>query len=761
MDIHRTTQPLPNVIDSSRKPVKQSGWLFSLGQLLLFGLAWLAVKTVFRVRARGWEHLPAGGGLLICNHVSYADAVILAVSCPRRIRFLSHDSFQKVPLLGLLLRLAEVLPVSPERPREAIRSAVKQIQEGELVLIFPEGKLSRDGEVDAFQEGFLLVAQKANVPVLPLCLDGLWGSIFSYAGGRFFWKWPQKLPRPVSLQVGQPLLTENMTAQSARQTIIDMGADAYAARPEFQGHVASAILESLCQEPGREAIVDYSTERKALNAATVASLAINLAQQFKSQIAEQRVGIVLPPGIGGSIANLALSLAGKIPVNINFTLGRAAVESCLQRAGIKTLITAQAVREKVAQRFPEFPWTDGTIDIKEAIDGLSKPKLAFWLLAAKCLPARLVGTMAGAPKAGGDAEAALLFTSGSDGEPKGVVLTHRNILGNARQILDCGVFPLNTSLLANLPIFHSFGFTVTLWGVLLGKVKVVYTPSPLDFKLAAKAIAAEKCGILLGTPTFLRPYLTRVEPEALASVQVVVAGAEKTPEGFHQAWEERFPRSHYLEGYGLTETSPVVAVNIPDEFLPQDAAVRHGIRAGSVGRLFPGMAAEVIDQASGQSLPIGKTGILRLKGVNVFPGYLNAPELNAEVLEDGWLKTGDLARLDDEGFLYIEGRLSRFSKLGGEMVPHGTVENAIAQVYGVDKAETPQVAVTARQDPTKGEALVLLTTLDIEAADLRERLSKAGLANLWIPREIKRVEAIPTLASGKLELARMKRMAAE
>ncbi|WOO41846.1 AMP-binding protein [Rubellicoccus peritrichatus] len=731
-----------------------------ISQMAFYAFSWIIVKTLYRIRSKGWDNLPTeGGAVLICNHVSYVDAVLLAIASPRRIRFLSLDTLQKVPVVGTFLRLADVIPVSPERSKDAIRLAVEHAKRGEIVGIFPEGHLTRDGHVHEFQRGYELIARRAGVPVVPVCLDGLWGSIFSFKGGRFFKKWPSRLPYRVSIQVGASFNAREMNPETARQTILDMGADAFAQRPELQGHIGGMVLESLCEDPKRECIVDYSAGRKSLNAGTVAALAICLSKHFKATIPEKRVAVVLPPGLGGALANVALSLAGKIPVNLNFTLGRSALQSCLRRGEIKTIISAAPVKEKIDQKFPDFPWTEHVIDIKKEIDALPKPKLIFWILAGKLLPAKVVASLAGAPKQGGDEEAALLFTSGSDGDPKGVVLTHKNIIANAKQVLACGVFPQNESLMANLPIFHSFGFTVTIWCPLLEKVKVTYTPSPLDFKLAAKAIKQESAGILLGTPTFFRPYLTRVQPEDMASVKIVVGGAEKTPKGFHEAWEERFPNSSYLEGYGLTETSPVASVNIPKEYLPKEYET--GMRKGSVGRLFPGMAAEIVDPDTGEVLPIGETGILKLKGANVFNGYLNDPERTAQVLEGDWFTTGDLARLDEEGFLFIEGRLSRFSKMGGEMVPHGTIETAIARVFEVDKAETPQVAVTARVDESKGEALVLVSAIDIEPAELRKRLSSDGLPNLWIPKEIKRVDAIPTLASGKLELAALKKIAAE
>lgn len=750
------SNPHPGTLTWVKRPFR------IIAQFMLFAFSWIIVRALYRVRSKGWENLPKeGGAVLICNHVSYVDAILLALSSPRRIRFLSLDSLQGVPVIGSLLRLADVIPVSPERSKDAVRLAVDHARRGEIVGIFPEGHLTRDGNMHEFQRGYELIARRAGVPVVPVCLDGLWGSIFSFQGGRFFKKWPRRLPYRVSIQVGSASNAREMNPETAQKTILDMGVDAFAQRPELQGHLGTTVLESLCEKPKRECIVDYSTGRKALNSGTVAALAILLSKRFKATIPEKRVGIVLPPGIGGVLANVALSLAGKTPVNLNFTLGPSALESCLRRAEIKTIITAAPVKQKISQKFPHFPWTDHVVDIREEIDSLAKPKLLFWILAARLLPAKAVCALANAPKSGGDEEAGLLFTSGSDGDPKGVVLTHKNILCNAKQVVESGAFPEGVSLLANLPIFHCFGFTITIWCPLLEKVKVVFTPSPLDFKMAVKAIKQESCGILLGTPTFFRPYLTRVSPEDIASVRVVVAGAEKTPKGFHEAWEKRFPNSKYLEGYGLTETTPVTSVNVPDQYLPSDKGHATGMREGSVGRLFPGMAAEIVDLDTGESLPVGETGILRLKGANVFGGYLNDPERTRQVLKDGWLTTGDLARLDDDGFLYIEGRLSRFSKLGGEMVPHGTIETAIARAFGVDTAETPQVAVTARPDEARGEALVLVSAIDIELADLRARLSGEGLPNLWIPKEIKRVEAIPTLASGKLELAALKEIAAK
>lgn len=473
---------------------------------------------------------------------------------------------------------------------------------------------------------------------------------------------------------------------------------------------------------------------------------------------KQRVGIVFPPGLGGYIANLAVTLAGKVPVNLNFTLGPASVEACIRKAGIDCLLTTERVQKKM----PAFPWPEtGIVDMVEELKTLPKPKVMAMLMAIYALPAKLLARWLKVPSVGDRAEAGLLFTSGSSGEPKGVALTHRNILGNCAQIDSAGLLPTSEKVVANLPIFHSFGFTVTLWYPLLRGCPVVALPSPLEVKKVAAAVEAESATILIGTPTFFKPYLKRVPPEKLASLKYVIAGAEKTPDGFADAWEERFG-SAYLEGYGLTETSPVVSVNLPlkPSGVNYPGESDAGSRRGSVGRLLPGQAARILHPETREEQALDAAGLLVLKGPNVFDGYLGDPERTAEVKDGEWFITGDLARFDSDGFLYIEGRLSRFSKIGGEMVPHGTIEEHLFEAYGLLDSEVPLLAVAGCPDEAKGEILVLLAAIDIELDDLREKLTAAGLANLWIPKKIRRVEAIPLLATGKLDLRSIQKIAA-
>jgi len=531
---------------------------------------------------------------------------------------------------------------------------------------------------------------------------------------------------------------------------IDLGEAAFQKRPELKSHLAIESFVALSRNPRRELIVDRTLQRRTIKSGFLLALSYMLSRRISEWTSKPRIGILFPPGLGGYIANLAVVLAGKVPVNLNFTLGPASAEACIQKADIDCLLTT----EQVQQKMPHFPWPEnGIVDLVEELKSLPKVKTLALLSWIHLCPGKLLAKLLKIPSEGGDREAGLLFTSGSSGEPKGVVLTHRNILGNCAQIDASGLLPVTEKMIANLPIFHSFGFTVTLWYPLLRGCAVVTIPSPLEVKKIAEAIKAESATILVGTPTFFKPYLKCIEPEKLASLKYAIAGAEKTPSGFADAWETRFG-SLYLEGYGLTETSPVVSINLPSiaqgVTYPGDST--DGCRRDSVGRMLPGQAARILNPDTMEDLDVSSVGVLALKGPNIFQVYLDEPERTAEVKDGEWFITGDLARFDADGFLYIEGRLSRFSKIGGEMVPHGTVEEALIKAYDLLESEVPLLAVAGRPDESKGEALVLIAAMDIELDDIREKLSVAGFSNLWIPKEIKRVEVIPILATGKLDL---------
>jgi acyl-[acyl-carrier-protein]-phospholipid O-acyltransferase / long-chain-fatty-acid--[acyl-carrier-protein] ligase len=481
---------------------------------------------------------------------------------------------------------------------------------------------------------------------------------------------------------------------------------------------------------------------------------IALSRWIKKQCAGDRVAVVLPPGVGAVVANVAVTLANKVAVNLNFTSGRAALQSAINRGQILHAISAKPVMK----RLEDFPWPKDVFRLEELMPAL-KPSIVLWRLISALTPVWLLSHLLGLPLKGDRKEAVLLFTSGSSGEPKGVVLSHRNVLGNVQQFSSMLNLGREDSVMASLPFFHSFGCTVTLWYPMIGGVRAVTYPTPVDVVKNAEIIERYKISLLVTTPTFLRGYLKRAEPKQFASIKLLVTGAEKLPRELGEAFEQKFGK-HVLEGYGLTETAPVVSTNLPDPAASRpDDTIQLSSRVGSVGKLLPGQAAQIRDPETDALMSPHELGMLWLKGPNIFEGYLNDPERTAEVLREGWFKTGDLGRLDEDGFLYIEGRLSRFSKIAGEMVPHETIETKIVEGYGLKMEEERVVAVVGVPDRAKGEALVLLATRDFSMEKIRELILANGLPSLWIPRTIKRVDKIPILGSGKLDLGKCRELA--
>ncbi len=718
-------------------------------------MAMAVLSLFYRVSVKGEDQVPKHGGvLLVCNHVSYVDAIILQLGCPRVVRFIAYEDFFKIPVLCFFLRLFKTIPISSKHAKDAIRIAADRLAEGEAVCIFPEGELTRTGKMNGFRKGFELIARRAGSPVVPVHLDSLWGSIFSFKGGRYFAKIPSSIPWHVTVSFGAEIPSEKADAGVVRQRIMDLGERAFSTRHELEGNIGYAALNCLKRKPFQTIIIDRTMERREINRCKLLAASLTLAGWLRANCAEKRIGIVLPPGIGGSIANLGVTLAGKVPVNLNVTAGVSSAQACLRRGEIKTILSAEILRKK----FPDFPWIDGTVDLGKLLGGIPKARILGNLLLCLILPARLLALVKGVKTKGGQEEAILLFTSGSSGEPKGVVLTHSNLLGNIGQINSVELIQPTDSLLGCLPLFHSFGLNVTLWYVFLRGCKVVTVPSPLEARKIGDAVRDEKVTVMLSTATFIRGYMRKLEAADLASLRFVIAGAEKMPVELYNSFKEKFG-VEILEGYGLTETSPVTNVSLPDPVMGLGAnSHQSGHRLGSVGRLLPGLTARIIHPDTAEELPLTGTGILKLKGPNIFKEYLGEPERTASVKEQDWFSTGDIARFDEDGFMYIEGRLSRFSKIGGEMVPHGTVETKIAEALSIDQSDGVKVVIVGIPDDAKGESLVLLTTLDLTVEELKKSLTDAGLPNLWIPRMIKKIETIPVLPTGKLDLAGCKKI---
>jgi acyl-[acyl-carrier-protein]-phospholipid O-acyltransferase/long-chain-fatty-acid--[acyl-carrier-protein] ligase len=730
--------------------------LYLLPDSLLRLLLWMLTHTLYRLDVAGRDRVPArGGALLVPNHVSMADAVLLLASVDRPVRFLMFKGSYDHPLVKPFAKILGVIPISSDQgPREMIHSlrrATQALQDGELVCIFPEGQMTRIGQMMPFRRGMERIIKGVDVPIIPVNLDGVWGSIFSFAGGRFLWKLPRHLPYPVRVTFGAPL-PSTASAQEARQAVQDLGAEAFERRKPQMRPLPRTFLYTARRHPFRFAMADGQTPKLTFFAvlARTLFLARRLRKTWRGQ---EMVGILLPPSIPGALVNFAAMLMGKVPVNLNYTASNETLESCAKQCNLKTVITARAFLERVHVQPPAE-----TVFLE---DLAQNPRLSERLGAALAffLPARLIEKYAGAERATKLEDiATIIFSSGSTGEPKGVVLTHYNVASNVEQLNQVFLLHSDDRIMGILPFFHSFGFTGTLCLPAATGIGVVFHPNPLDSRVIGALVNKYAVTMLLATPTFLNTYTRRCEPEQFGSLRFVMAGAEKLPERISQAFEDRFGLRP-LEGYGCTECSPAVTVNTIDF---RAASFRQvGAKRGSIGHPLPGMSVKIIDPETLQTLAVNQPGLLLVRGPNVMQGYLNQPEKTAAVLKDGWYNTGDIAMLDEDGFLRVTDRLSRFSKIGGEMVPHIKVEDKLHELAHA----TEQVfVVTAVPDERKGERLMVLHTLpEDKLKETLELLAKCDLPALWRPRpdQFLRVEKLPYLGTGKLDLRKARELALE
>lgn len=467
------------------------------------------------------------------------------------------------------------------------------------------------------------------------------------------------------------------------------------------------------------------------------------------------VGVLLPPSVPGVLVNLALAFLRKITVNLNYTAGQETIDTSLTECGIKHVVTSRLALKKMNLKLAAK-----MVFVEDAPRQVTNTDKAWAFLVARIVPTPLLGLfLPGLRRESLEATATVIFTSGSTGEPKGVLLTHGNILSNAHQV-EAHLKIQDDVILGVLPFFHSFGYTITIWTVLCLGQRAVYHFNPLDARIVGHLCEQYKVTITVASPTFARNYLRKCDPAQFQSVRRFVLGAEKLKPEFA---EEIKARLHLdpVEGYGCTETGPVVAASVPEMKQTPDGRMISGYKLGTVGMPVPGTAIKTIDPDTGADLPRGVGGLVLVKGPQVMKGYLNRPELTAKVLRDGWYATGDLGYQDVDGFLTITGRLSRFSKIGGEMVPHERVEMAILEAAG---HEYPGVAVTAVPDPKRGERLIVLyTDLGLPLTEIHHRLLSSSLPRLWIPtvEDFVPVESIPTLGTGKVDLKQVRQIAEE
>ena len=726
-----------------------------LPEVLLRCINWILVHAVYRLKVYGEENIPRdSGALLVCNHVSMADACLLLASLKRPVRFLMFRPFYEAKFIHPFAKAMGAIPIESGASREttenALAGASEAVKRGELVCIFAEGAITRTGQLLKFRRGLeRIMSEAGDAPIIPVHLDEVWGSIFSFRHGKVFWKMPKRIPYGVTIHFGDPMPAES-PASDVRLAVQELSAKAYGQRPASDQLLSSGFIRSAKRLGFRRCMSDTTGSKHSWFSALAASLVLRGGLSAKLR-EEKYIGVLLPPSCAGALSNIALLMAGKIPVNLNPTVSEEAFASAVSQCEIKTILTSKLAARKLKKYLEKA----SPLYLEDVVkESSTRDKVLAWL-AAVLLPQRVLEKCFVAKADPKEDAATVLFSSGSTGEPKGVVLTHQNISSNCTAINDLYSLSQKDGIAGVLPFFHSFGFTGTLWLPLLAGCRAAYHHTPLAAAEISELIRKEKLSGLMSTPIFLASYTKRCKAEDLTSLKYIMVGAQKLTDKVRNDFVEKFGVEP-LEGYGCTELSPLAVVNVPDYREGRVKQVGH--KPGTVGHPIPGVAVKVVDPDTKERMAVGEQGLLLVKGPNVMKGYLNKPELTNEVVEDAWYSTGDIAVLDPDGFVKIVDRLSRFSKIGGEMVPHIAVEEKIQETIGADEQVC---AVTSVADEQKGERLVVLLAQEFEPDALVSALRDAGLPNLWIPKkeDLLKVEELPCLGSGKLDLKGVKKIA--
>jgi acyl-[acyl-carrier-protein]-phospholipid O-acyltransferase/long-chain-fatty-acid--[acyl-carrier-protein] ligase len=699
-------------------------------------LQWL-VRLLYRFRAYNAEVLKTPGPvLLLPNHVSWWDWILIGVCLDEDWKFVtSLESARTSWFHTRIMVNRRTFPIDLNSPY-AVKHMAEYLQQGGRLVLFPEGRLSRTGSLMKLFDGTGFLLFKTNAKVITAYLRGAVRLPLSPNPGLKRW-----FPR-VSVHFSRLLTPPDLHEQSvsdSRERLTDwlysqMVEQQFETEMEFgPATLPQAINEALREAPGKIALQDSTMQRLNYRRLVIGATLLSKKWEHKLPPFTKRVGVLLPNVNAMPVVLLSLWAAGKVPAILNYTSGAAILLACSKVAELHQIITSRAFLEHLEIQEDVFRSAGIELilleDVRPTIGRVSK---LLAVISAFLRPALRF------PSTQPDETAIILFTSGSEGIPKGVELTHLNLLANIRQMVSVVDLLESDRFFNALPLFHSFGLIIGLLLPLVRRVFVFLYLSPLHYRIVPSAFYNLDCTVLFGTNTFLLGYARKAHPYDFRSLRYLFAGAEKLQEKTSEIWMHKFG-VRIIEGYGATECSPCVSANTP--LRPQP---------NSVGRLLPGIeyrfeAVPGISDTEG-----GKAGRLFVRGPNIMRGYLN-PEPNAQFQSlNGWYDTGDIARVDDHGFLQILGRLKRFAKISGEMVSLTAVEDALSGAfphYGLKFA----VAIVSRPDEEKGERLLAVTNegrLTLE--EVRNAIRARGLNNLAVPRDIQVVQEIPRLGSGKV-----------
>ena len=708
--------------------------------LIKMMLRWLC-RILFRVKVEGdlkvFEYPRI---LIVANHESFLDGLLLGLFLPVQPVFIVHSWVAAHPLLRQLLRLAEYLAVDPMQPM-AVKKILKLVESGRPVVIFPEGRITLTGSLMKVYDGPAFIAAKTGAAVISVCLDGPARSYFSRLTGDY----PRRMFPAIRISV-QPAvhipmpdlpsakLRRKQSGEALRVIMQDMLFDSRPRQTLWQAYLEMMTIY------GSKRLVIEDMRQMPMSYLTLWKMSLAIARVLQRDTLEgARIGVLLPNLAATVGAIFGLSALNRVAAMINYTAGRDGMSNACVAAEVKVILTSRAFLEKAGLTEVVESLTGIKLVYLEDVRGQLSWRDKLWLMAGMYFPRMLLS--ASDP----ESAAVVLFTSGSEGKPKGVVLSHRALLSNVAQVRAVIDMQPTDKVFNALPMFHSFGLTGgTLMPILTGMSVYLY-PSPLHYRIIPELVYDKSCTILFGTGTFLGNYAKYAHPYDFYRLRYVVAGAEKVSDSVRELWFEKFG-IRILEGYGATETAPVLAVNTPMAY-----------KKGSVGQLLPGIESRVVPVPG-----IVSGGMLHVRGPNLMSGYLRTEhpgilERPKSVVGEGWYETGDIVEQDNQGFVHIVGRVKRFAKVAGEMVSLEVVEN-IAGLASPGCAH----AATTQPDAQRGEAILLYTTdKGLSRERLQEEARNNGQPEILVPRKVIYVDELPLLGTGKVDYVTLKLMGAE
>jgi len=733
--------------------------LFFMPQALIRFMLKSFIRLRYNINVEGVEHIKTNRGILLLgNHISFLDWAMLQIAYPNQIRFVIDRSYYELWYFKPIFKFFGAISISPNRSKEAIKAISSALNAKQTVALFPEGHLSRNGQLGTFQRGFELSAMEAqNAIIIPFYLRGLWETNFSHASNRL----KRKNLKDIGVSFGEPM-SINAKAHEVKESVFRLSISSWQNYSLRLGTLQSAWLKSSKANLKKLSFAD-STGVKLDNAKFITAT-LQIARHLKAKLNhEQNIGLILPSTVAGAMGNMAVLTLGKTIVNLNYSSGNDSLAYALKIAGICKIVTSKIFIARLKDKGFDLSDILSSVEViylEELKQEISKARsLAIYALVAFA-PTILLEALFIA-KAKVTDTAGILFSSGSEGKPKGIELTHQNFMGNIKQIITLMNPTDEDVILATLPIFHSFGLTVTTLLPLIESIPAVAHPDPTDGLGIGKLALKYEATIMFGTATFYRLYVMnkKIHPLMFESLRWVVAGAEKLPQKIREDFKARFGKEIY-EGYGATETTPVVSANMHDIMLSDTFQIQKGNKIGTVGMALPGSSIKIADPQTFESLPIGSEGMIMIGGTQIMKGYLGDATKTDEVIKviDSirWYVSGDKGRVDEDGFLTIIDRYSRFAKIGGEMVSLGVVEEKIREF--LDEGEA--ICAVAVEDSKKGEKVVLLIEGDIDIENLKFNISQK-LNPLWLPANYLKVQSIPKLGSGKIDLKGAKTLAVE